>query len=436
MWDAIIIGGGPAGSIAGIALAQCGRSAIILEKSQFPRFHIGESFLPATFDRLKELGLEPAVRKLAHVPKFGAEFSMGSGGANVMIEFVQGYCKNAEAFNIERSIFDEMLLNEAQRMGVEVRQGVAVKQIVSLADGHVTVQTDTGEIRGRYLLDASGQGTVVGRHLGTRKAATESHLRKVAYFNQFDNVWRPGGRQEGHPLIAMMDEGWFWMIPLNEKRTSVGAVLDADIARKICREENVPPDRMLRWCIDRCPAVRNRMTEAVGSETNQVLADFTYSCRPFAGPGYFLIGDAAAFMDPIFSTGVSVAINSAISVAKHVDSILAGRESATRAREKYIASLEQSIGTLFHLIRQYYDHSFRELFLHGVGPMAVHRAVIGVLAGNVFPKPPWKIRWRLRLFDWMVRWNRKRELVPRHARFSLVEFGKQTEPQTASKLVG
>ena len=139
MWDAIIIGGGPAGSIAGIALAQCGRSAIILEKSQFPRFHIGESFLPATFDRLKELGLEPAVRKLAHVPKFGAEFSMGSGGANVMIEFDQGYCKNAEAFNIERSIFDEMLLNEAQRMGVEVRQGVAVKQIVSLADGHVTV---------------------------------------------------------------------------------------------------------------------------------------------------------------------------------------------------------------------------------------------------------------------------------------------------------
>jgi hypothetical protein len=422
LWDAIVIGGGPAGSIVALALARLGRRAIVLEKTQFPRFHIGESFLPATFDRLRELGLEPELRKLPHVPKFGAEFAMGYGGKHLEIEFSDGFCPCPETFNIERSIFDEMLLREAQRGGAEVRQNVTVKQILSLTDGDVRILTDAGEIRGRFLLDASGQQTVVGRHLGTRKTAEEPHLRKVAYFNQFDKVWRPPGRKEGQPLIAMMDEGWFWAIPLNEHRTSVGMVLDAEVARRISQSENINSDAMLAWGIARCPAVEERMREAVGTnEPNRVLADFSYRCRPYAGDGYFLIGDAAAFMDPIFSTGVSVATNGAMAVAKYVDDILAGRISAARARKKYISHLEESTATLFQLIRQYYDHSFRELFLNGTGPMEVHKAVIGVLAGNVFPRPPWKLRWRLWLFDRLVKLNRKRQLVPRRRRFSLLQ---------------
>ncbi len=422
LWDAIVIGGGPAGAIVALALARRRRRAIVLEKTQFPRFHIGESFLPATFDRLRDLGLEPELRKLPHVPKFGAEFVMGYGGKHLEIEFSDGFCPCPETFNIERSIFDEMLLREAQRGGADVRQNVTVKQILSLTDGDVRVLTDTGEIRGRFLLDASGQQTVVGRHLGTRKTAEEAHLRKVAYFNQFDNVWRPPGRKEGQPLIVMMDEGWFWAIPLNERRTSVGMVLDAEVARRIGQSENINSDAMLAWGIARCPAVRERMKEAVGTdEPNRVLADFSYRCRPYAGDGYFLIGDAAAFMDPIFSTGVSVAANGAMEVAKYVDDILAGRMSAARARRKYISHLEESTATLFQLIRQYYDHSFRELFLNGTGPMQVHKAVIGVLAGNVFPRPPWKLRWRLWLFDRLVNLNRKRQLVPRRRPFSLLK---------------
>jgi flavin-dependent dehydrogenase len=429
VWDAIVIGGGPAGSIAALALARRGRRAIVLEKSQFPRFHIGESFLPATFDRLCELGLEPELRKLPHVPKFGAEFVMGYGGKHLEIEFADGFCPGVETFNVERSILDEMLLREAQRGGAEARMGVTVKQILSLADGDVRIQTDAGEIRGRYLLDASGQQTVVGRHLGTRMNAEEPHLRKVAYFNQFENVWRPPGRKDGQPLIAMMDEGWFWAIPLNERRTSVGMVLDADVARRISRDENINSDAMLAWGIARCPAMKERMTNATGTnEPNRVLADFSYRCRPYAGDGYFLIGDAAAFMDPIFSTGVSVAVNGAMAVASYVDDILAGRISAARARKKYISHLEESTATLFQLIRQYYDHSFRELFLNGTGPLSVHKAVIGVLGGNVFPRPPWKLRWRLRLFDYLVKLNRKRQLVPRRRRFSLLASGAM--PQT------
>jgi flavin-dependent dehydrogenase len=285
----------------------------------------------------------------------------------------------------------------------------------------VRLTSDLGELRGRYLLDASGQGTVVGRHLGTRVTADEPHLRKTAYFSQFQNVQRPEGKKAGHPLIVMMEEGWFWLIPLNEKTTSVGMVLDAEPAKRIGREKNIPPDRMLAWGIANCPAVRDRMRDAVGAETNQVLADFSYRCRPYAGDGYFLIGDAAAFMDPIFSTGVSVAINGSLGAATYVDDILANRISPRSARKKYISHLEESTGTLFQIIRQYYDHSFRELFLEGQGPCQVQRAVIGVLAGNVFPRPPWKLRWRLKLFDFFVWLNKRKQLVPRRRRFSLLK---------------
>jgi flavin-dependent dehydrogenase len=420
MWDAIIIGGGPAGSIAGLALAQRGRRVIILEKATFPRWHIGESFLPATFNLIKELGLEAELRKMPHVPKFGADFAMGYGGKLLRIDFKDGYCPSDETFNIERGIFDEMLLREAKKAGAEVRQ-LNVKKILKLGDGDVRVETEQGELRGKYLLDASGQGTVVGRHLGTRKTVVEPHLRKTAYLSQFENVERPSGREEGHPLIAMMDEGWFWMIPLNKRITSVGMVLDADAGKQIAREANLLPDQMLKWGIENTPVVRDRMRNAKGLAVNQVLADFSYHCRPYAGDGYFLIGDAAAFMDPIFSTGVSVAVNGAMAAAKFIDGVLAGRMSVAKARQLYISDLEESTGTLFNIIRQYYDHSFRELFIEGQGPLQVHKAVIGVLAGNVFPRPPWQLRWRLWLFDFFVKWNRKKQLVPRRRRFSLIK---------------
>ncbi len=432
-FDAIVIGGGPAGTIAAMALAKRGRRVVLLEKTPFPRFHIGESFLPVTFDRLKDLGLEPALRELPHVPKFGADFAMGYGGKTLMIDFRDGYVENEEAFNIERSVFDSMLLREAGKAGVEVRQG-AVKQILSLADGDVRIATDAGELHAKYLLDASGQSTVVGRHLGTKKPVTDPDLKKVAYFSQFENVERPTGIRVGHPLIAMMEEGWFWMIPLNERVTSVGMVLGVDDSKKIQEQHQLAPDQMLQWGIANTPVVRDRMKAARPlHEGNQVIGDFSYHCRPFAGPGYFLIGDAAAFMDPIFSTGVSVAVNSAMAVAGHVDDILAGRRSADAVRAKYIAHLEESTGTLFKLIRQYYDHSFRELFISGSGPLQVHKAVIGVLAGNVFPRPPFKMRWRLKVFDFFVWLNRRRQLVPRRRRFSLLKSASMSQEQSVTQ---
>ncbi|HWE04956.1 MAG TPA: NAD(P)/FAD-dependent oxidoreductase [Tepidisphaeraceae bacterium] len=418
--DVIIIGGGPAGALAGLALAQRGRRSIILEKLAFPRFHVGESLLPASLDLFKKLGIEPELRKLPHTRKYGAFFSMGNGGRILDIDFADGYCDGKEALNIERALLDDMLLREAQRGGAEVRLKVGVKQIISMTDGDCRVMTDAGEeIRAKYILDASGQGSVIGRHLGTRRNMDDPKLQKTAFFNHFEKVERPAGEKGGNPLIVMMEEGWFWLIPLDEKRMSVGMVIDAAIARRIMREENVAPDRMLQWGIARCPAMRRRMKIATAPEINHIVADFSFRCRPYAGEGYFLIGDAAAFMDPIFSTGVCVAGHGGMAAVAFVDDILASRIAPAKARAIYIDQIEQCTAVLFKLIQQYYDHSFRELFLMGKGPLSVHRALIGLLAGNVFPRPPWKIRWRKRMFDFLVELNRKRPLVPRRRRFAL-----------------
>ncbi|HEY8751184.1 MAG TPA: NAD(P)/FAD-dependent oxidoreductase [Tepidisphaeraceae bacterium] len=420
VYDVLIIGGGPAGALAGLMLARKGRRAVILEKTKFPRFHVGESFLPATLDLIRELGLEEELRKLPLMNKYGAEFGMGHGGSILDINFADGYCDGKETFNIERSIFDAMLLREAGKAGVEVRENTAVKQIVKLSDGDVRVMTDGGdEIRAKYIFDASGQGTVIPKHLGTKKPVEDPKLQKVAYVNHFDGVQRVEGRKAGNPLIAMMDEGWFWVIPINETRTSVGMVLDAAVARQLGKEHNISPDRMLRWGIDKCPLMRERMKDAKGPETNNVVADFSYYCRPFAGEGYFLVGDSAAFLDPIFSTGIFVAGNAAKLATDLVGKLIDGQMAPARARGIYCKQIEQCTGALFKLIRQYYDHSFRELFLEGEGPLSVHRAVIGLLAGNVFPRPPFKLRWRMKLFDGLIAINRKRQLVPRRRRFSV-----------------
>lgn len=389
---------------------------VVLERATFPRFHIGESLLPRNFPLIQELGLESELRKLPHVPKLGVEFGLGDGSPTARFTFDQGLLPGSETVNIARAPFDAMLLNAARDAGAEVRENTPVRKILNLADGDVRVDADGQEISGRWLIDASGQGTVVARHLGTRRTSDDPRLQKIAYFEHFEGVERAAGSAGGHPFLAMCEEGWFWLIPLDEHRTSVGLVLDAKVARSL----DVPANRMLSWGIERCPAIRNRMRNASGPATNQVTADFSYTCRPYAGPGYFLVGDAAAFLDPIFSTGVTLAMLAGQEASAHVLNILNGAQSPARARRRYIRFLDGSTRIFFRLIREYYDHSFRELFLEAEGPLQVHRAVLSILAGQVFPRPAFALRWRLALFYELQRWNRRFQIVPQRKRFSLL----------------
>ena len=415
--DVLIIGGGPAGATAAVLLALAGRRALVLEKAAHPRFHIGESLLPRNFELLGELGLTEPLRRVPHVPKFGAEFGLGDGSKVSRFSFADGFVPNAETLNVERAAFDKMVLDAARAAGADVRERVGVKRILRLADDDVAVETDGGDVlTARYLVDASGQSAVLGRHLGTREPAKEPHLQKVAYFAHFEGVERLPGREAGHPLIVMCDEGWFWLIHIDDRRTSIGLVIDHATAKST----GVPADRMLAWGMARCPLVRQRCAAATGPDVNQVIANFSYRCRPYAGPGYFLAGDAAAFLDPIFSTGVCLGMMHGREAAGHLDAILAGRTTAAAAREAYARFTDGSTSVFFRLIRQFYDHSFRELFLNGTGPLDMHRAVLAVLAGNVFPRPARRLRERLAAFAACVCANRHVRLVPRQRRFSLL----------------
>ncbi len=412
--DAIVIGAGPAGSIAALVMARAGLDVAVLDKGEHPRHRIGESFMPRALQVIRELGLEEELRKLPHIEKIGGEFLMGHEQEGFIARFERAWpLGELKAFNLERAPFDQMLCRVAREAGAEVHLNEAVEHIDRLEDGDVRVRTSRGERRARWIVDCSGQANVIGRHLGSRRLV--SGMDRVAHFAIGTGVTRRAYPDDGFVIGVIHDDGWFWSIPLDETRTSVGIVLD----RSVTAKAGVKANEALQWAIRRSPQMAERCRDAVFPEKNETIANFTYSCAPWAGPGFFLVGDAGAFLDPIFSTGVTLGMESARDAAKYVIAMTKGTISPQLARKRYTARVEKVTSIFFGLVNAFYDHSFRELFLSGKDPLGVRRAIVTLLAGHAFDAP-FYLRWRLELVHLLVRLNRHVPLVGRRSRGSLL----------------
>ena len=359
-------------------MARAGLDVLVVDRGEFPRFRIGESFLPRTKRAFRRLGVLEKCLALPHARKVGVEISLGDARHGPQYFFFRDVFGDGdkETFNMARIHLDKMMMETAREAGAEVRTSCGIRAVTRLDDGHVTVDTDQGEFHARWLIDASGQASTIGRELGQRRF--HSFLRNVAYFEHFEGVVRPSGRGQNCFALTIADEGWFWMIPLDDTRTSIGFVAREQLHRNL----NVPPEDRLRWAIARTPMLRERMANAVGPEKNRVISDFTYRCDPFAGPGHFLIGDAAAFLDPVWSTGLTLGLLGAEQAAGSV--IRMSRGSApTVERARHNAWMKRVTDRAFRLVEGFYDPGFRDLLFSPKRTKSLERAFVTLLAGEI-----------------------------------------------------
>ncbi|HKB59887.1 MAG TPA: NAD(P)/FAD-dependent oxidoreductase [Gallionellaceae bacterium] len=391
--DVLVIGGGPAGSAVSTLLADRGHDVVMLEKAHHPRFHIGESLLPMNMPLFDRLGIRSEVEAIG-IYKYGAEFVSPWHDHTSHFYFAEAMDKSFPyAVHVRRSEFDELLFRHAGKRGARTFEGQRVTHVDMAGAGDralVKVQADDGtetEWRPRFVIDASGRDTVLSKQFGV-KLRSKEHA-SAAIFGHFTDVVRQPGRNEGNISLFWFDHGWFWFIPLLDGTTSVGAVASPAYFKR--RKGDL--STFLMETIALAPKLEARLKNAKMIEPATATGNYAYSSEYCRGDRFMMIGDAFAFIDPMFSSGVYLAMNSAFAGATAVDHWLRGEEAmANKAFRRFERIMVHGPKMFSWFIFRINSPAIRKLFMSPSNIWRLQEALLSILAGDLFRSTPIRSR--------------------------------------------
>lgn len=363
-FDAIIVGGGPAGAAAGAMLAESGHRVVILEREKFPRYHVGESLLPFTFEPLKRLGLIQKMRDSVFVKKYSVQFVSPSGRASQPFYFFNRYDKDvAQTWQVLRSEFDLLLLNNAREKGATVHEQTSVRELIRENDRVVGVRADSGgkplEFRAPITIDCTGRDAFAAVRNGWRVG--DPQLHKAAVWTYYRGARRDEGIDAGGTTVAFVPEkGWFWYIPLHDDVVGVGVVAEG---KYLSRDGVKSPEQIFKREITQNRWIEEHLAPGTQFGPYYITGEYSYHSKYCATEGLVLAGDAYCFLDPVFSSGLMLALKSGVMVADVVhESIMDSDFSPARFTE-YGRQLREGIENMRKLVYAFYDpnFSFRQL---------------------------------------------------------------------------
>jgi 2-polyprenyl-6-methoxyphenol hydroxylase-like FAD-dependent oxidoreductase len=417
-YDVLVVGGGPGGTSAATFLARGGLRVALAERETFPRFHVGESLLPANMPVLERLGVLDAVKARGFLVKYGAYFHDQDMDLGYQFFFREGKPWPSYTYEVQRGEFDKILLDHAAAQpNVTLLQPTTVER-VAFDDAGVTATVSdadgTREIRARFLVDASGRDAFIATRHGRRRPI--EGLGKVALFAHFRGGRRWPGKEAGNIRIFSFQPGWFWYIPFHNGTSSVGCVLHARTVRG--REGDL--EQLYESLIAQCRGLVEALDGAPRITPVHSAANFSYQTEPAVGDRFVCVGDAIAFLDPIFSSGVYLATQSAELSA--IEILKAFRENRFEARRfhAYQRAIRRGMQPFQRFIRNFYDPSFTEMFLKPREFAGMVDGVTGVLAGGAFLRMTFRMRLSLEVFFTVVRinrWVRRRRGLATESRF-------------------
>ena len=358
-YDVAVIGGGPGGAALATLLAKRGHRCVILEQASFPRYHIGESLVPHTYGVFKRLGLLEKLKQSSFPVKHSVRFVSPNGKESTLFYFSETIPdEGAQTWQVERSEFDQMMLDHARENQVTVKQGASVEKVLFENDQAkgITIQVGSQreDISARVVVDASGRATVIGRQLNLKTSVPG--LNKASLWGYYRGGERLPGIDAGETTLMLLPSGgWFWYIPLPDDLISAGIVAEPS---SLFPHSGQTPEEVFESEISKCPAVLGRLENATRVGPVRGLERLAYFNSQTCGDGWVMIGDARAFLDPIYSSGLFLALGSAECAAECIDSALAANDVSSERLGAFEPALGRGVETVRALIYAFYDPNF------------------------------------------------------------------------------